>query len=362
MFDHTHYVPILRWKQAEWMALRKLDPADALRITPLIELVPKAFKPTERITTVDARLAKTAGDIFENWGQNPLFVDLWLLPSNLCSESGEHTLSALNKEAQSYQLPLIPVTGLGRDRAYQAAALSVVQRNQQGVCVRLFLGDLRNPKLASELEDLLGYLGLKAEEVDLLVDCQITNSADPTCADICGSTPDLHRWRTFSIASGAFPEDLSGFEKNQQYELARSDWLTWRSQVVASPTLPRLPTYSDYTIQHPEYRERSGFLNFSGSIRYTYEGYWVIMRGEGVFNEDGPGFAQWPANAQLLCERDEFCGSDFCYGDRYIEDMGMQIDKSGSATTWLRAGINHHIVFVVRQIAKMFDVSTGSTL
>ena len=45
------------------------------------------------------------------------------------------------------------------------------------------------------------------------------------------------------------------------------------------------------------------------------------MRGEGVLNEDGPGYAQWPANAQLLCGREEFSGSAYPYGDRYIETM-----------------------------------------
>jgi len=36
MFEHKHYVPILRWKQAEWLALRHLDPAHCAQITPLV--------------------------------------------------------------------------------------------------------------------------------------------------------------------------------------------------------------------------------------------------------------------------------------------------------------------------------------
>ena len=85
------------------------------------------------------------------------------------------------------------------------------------------------------------------------------------------------------------------------------------------------------------------------------------MRGEGVFNQDGPGFAQFPANAQLLCERPEFCGANFSYGDQYIEEMGMQVEKPGNAMTWLCAGINHHMTLVVHQIAKLFGISIGDT-
>lgn len=83
----------------------------------------------------------------------------------------------------------------------------------------------------------------------------------------------------------------------------------------------------------------------------------MIMRGEGVFNDDGPGYAQWPANALLLSERAEFCGANFCYGDGYIAERSLQPDKTGNPETWLRAGINHHMTFVVRQIANLFGIS-----
>jgi len=48
MFGPNHYVPILRWKQAERFALRDLDPSDRERITPLIELTPASFKDRKR--------------------------------------------------------------------------------------------------------------------------------------------------------------------------------------------------------------------------------------------------------------------------------------------------------------------------
>jgi hypothetical protein len=94
----------------------------------------------------------------------------------------------------------------------------------------------------------------------------------------------------------------------------------------------------------------------SASIRYTSDDYWVIMRGEGVLNDDGPGYDGYLGNAMLLVERDEFCGADFSAGDQYIQHMSMQSDKPGSAQTWIRAAINHHITFTARQIASL----TGS--
>ena len=43
MFDHSHYVPVLRWKRGEWSALRDVGEADRHLITPIIELAPKDF-------------------------------------------------------------------------------------------------------------------------------------------------------------------------------------------------------------------------------------------------------------------------------------------------------------------------------
>ena len=65
-----------------------------------------------------------------------------------------------------------------------------------------------------------------------------------------------------------------------------------------------------------------------------------------------------PANAQLLCERPEYSGDNFSYGDKYIKEMISQYDNPGSPTTWLKAGINHHMTFVVRQLATLAGTST----
>jgi hypothetical protein len=77
------------------------------------------------------------------------------------------------------------------------------------------------------------------------------------------------------------------------------------------------------------------------------------MRGEGIFNEDGPGRAQWNANAMLLMERDEFYGEAFSDGDTYIAEMSRKPKDHGSPMTWIRAGLNHHMSVVSRQIGAL---------
>lgn len=87
----------------------------------------------------------------------------------------------------------------------------------------------------------------------------------------------------------------------------------------------------------------------SGSIRYTSDTYWVVMRGEKLNNPDGPGYEQYIAQAQLLRERPEFRGPKFSAGDAYIEFIATQEVETGYTGSWLRAAINHHVTLAAQQ-------------
>jgi hypothetical protein len=363
VFDHRHYVPILRWRPAERGALAKLGWAAESRITPLVELVPRAFHPSDARPDLSVKdvLGRIANDVLENWGQSPLFVDLGLLPASMRTRNGEHPLMALRDEAWRQQLTLVPVTGLDRGQEYQAAAQAMASESGCGLMVRLRCSDIRSIPSAGDLLQLVRHLGVPPKSVDLLVDLGVSASSEVSIRKLCSALPHVHSWRSFTVASGAFPRDLSGLEKNRQHTLRRTDWVLWRDQVCEPADLMRIPTYCDYTIQHPVYYEydHPGPPNISASIRYTCDEYWLVMRGEGLRNPGGHGYVQYAANAALLCDRDEFCGAQFSYGDDYISEVAGRLGKRGTASygspmTWLRAGINHHIAFVVRQIATLF--------
>ena len=56
MFGTKHYVPILRWKQAEWLALAQLQAEDKRLLTPLVEITPRSIAPRKRHSTLEAML------------------------------------------------------------------------------------------------------------------------------------------------------------------------------------------------------------------------------------------------------------------------------------------------------------------
>lgn len=87
---------------------------------------------------------------------------------------------------------------------------------------------------------------------------------------------------------------------------------------------------------------------------------WLILRGHGLTHEGSPGNSQYAAEALLLCDREEFCRPEFSAGDQYIFDKRFATKEFGSPLTWLRAGINHHLVFALRQIAAFVDAPSTS--
>ena len=74
----TQYVPVLRTKLAEWMALRLL-PEDVRRaVTPCLELLPQelALSNGEAHNRLPHAVRRFAKKIRRSWGRRPIFVDL----------------------------------------------------------------------------------------------------------------------------------------------------------------------------------------------------------------------------------------------------------------------------------------------
>jgi hypothetical protein len=210
MFDHKHYVPIIRWKEAERLALKDLGHKEKAGVTPLIEITPRAVasEGTPSITEVDWRLSKVAKEILEHWGNAPIFLDLGLIEPGIRASGGTHPVIVLFEEGRTLLPPsFIPVTALDRKLAYQDAVKAVIARDRLGLCLRLRGSQIQLPGLSSEIDRLLTMFGLAYEDVDILVDYGIIDGVPLSFAETCMRLPNLSCWRTFTVASGAFPKN-----------------------------------------------------------------------------------------------------------------------------------------------------------
>jgi len=349
-FEPQHYVPILRWKAAERGALSQLDTQDSNHVTPLIELVLENFVQNKKRLSNAVAMYWVAGQLMRCWGERPIYLDLLNLPPARIPQP-ESCLALLAGHIGLSKSSLIPVTGLHRASYYNIAVRNIAETMNQGACLRLTLQDLRSPALDQYVSDIISLLGLKQQEMDLLVDCEIVDRRVPEVNDLCQLIPNLDEWRNFIVTGGAFPKDLSAYRKNEQHSISRLEWTCWRDQAISLSRDTRLPNFSDYAIQHARYSaRRPGRMSYSASIRYTVEDSWILMRGENVFRRGGPGFHQYPDLAIMLCDLPQYCGESYSSGDRYIKEISLQTTETGAAPQWLQAGINHHIAYVVRQL------------
>lgn len=349
-FEPQHYVPVLRWKEAERGALSQLDLHDLDHVTPLIELVPENFVQNKKRLSNEVAMYWVAGELMQCWGERPIYLDLLNLPPALIPRP-ESCLALLAGHIGFSQFSLIPVTGLHRTSSYNIAVRNMAEKMNQGACLRLTLADLRAPTLDQYVSDLISLLGLKQQEMDLLVDCETIDTSLLEVNSLCRLVPGVEEWRNFIVTGGAFPKDLSVYRKNERHSIPRLEWISWRDQAISPSPDTRLPNFSDYTIQYARYSaRRPGRMSYSASIRYTFEDSWILMRGENVFRKGGPGFHQYPDLAIMLCDLPQYCGESYSNGDRYIKEVSLQTTETGAASQWLQAGINHHITYVVRQI------------
>ncbi len=355
MFDCTRYVPILRWKRAERDALRFLTEDVRASLTPLIEVTPKSFAARDdgSTPTVSEALSKVAHELLSHWGWRPAFIDLMHLSDDLRTEDDRPALVYLSSEARRRGAPVIPVTDLGRSRVFQEAVKLVSAGGSPRVCIRLFQRDLARPTLETDVGALLTNLGVERAQTDLVVDAQFIGDTIPDWNRALRKVPTLEEWRTITLAAGAFPVDLAKFSVGI-HPVRRADWLGWVQLIRTQGALERQSMFSDYTIQHGLYREPPERANVSASIRYTSQESWIVMRGKALRTDNGPGNKQYHAEAKVLCGRQEFSGKSFSYGDAYIHERSVLRAPTGSAETLLRAGFNHHMTLVVRQLANLF--------
>ena len=311
---------------------------------------PKKSPPSKIEDILFSRIENLSGSI----GASPLFIDLRHLPDSIACSTGEHIWDALSRKGTSVGLTVVPVTGFyGKGSAHQAMVAEVVRSFGYGVATRLFRRDLERQSLSKDISTLLKMLKTGVEQADLLIDLELVGEDVHSISSIIEQIPQVNDWRTLTIIGGSFPLDLRHLKSNGTYELFRYGFKVWKNELrqLMQSLHGRTPSFGDYTIQHPVYREPVTLPHVSASIRYSAPESWIVFRGEWIGKKNGAGSAQYPAEAQLLMERPEYSGEDFSFGDRFVAEKARSgSDHPGNAAQWLLAGINHHITLTAETI------------
>src|SRR5690242_13646584 len=144
MFDHRHYVPVLKAKKGELVGLERLDPAVGQAMTPLLEVppIPWDFVADGPAKTIDAHLPPVSNQIQRHWGTRAFFLDTLYLDDNDRLADGRTPAAAVLEECRVAALSAIPVTGVGRGATHHADVAAAVALDGRGAAIRVVAEDL----------------------------------------------------------------------------------------------------------------------------------------------------------------------------------------------------------------------------
>jgi hypothetical protein len=348
------YMPILRWKRGEHVALENLKPATKDRLDPIF-VVEAGYDPLEdggHDPAFDARLSQLISTMKRHWPSHHASVDFSNVDQDArVGTAGQHFVEAFFDRARAENLHLRPVITLEDDAPFRASVAVVVAQDRRGATLRLDPYEL-DAGTNSDIAQLLRDVALTEAEVDLVVDSaeHVLPTAVMTTVIVAaiGSIANITAWRTLTLAAGSFPDSLTALSIGRQI-IPRNCFTLWTSVRAAGPA--RLPRVGDYAIIHPEPLEVVGYMNPSASVKYTVDQGWLIIRGQGTRTRGSGGFQQFITHAQQLVHDPLYCGPAFSFGDNLIHDIATGATGPGNLETWVRIGVNHHIEFVVDRLA-----------
>lgn len=362
------YVPVLKAKQGEFAALKELAPAVLAKTFPIFDVAPVPWDYDNDVAakSVDDHLAKLPDTVLRSIGAHPTAFDLTWLDASDRLANGSHPVSWLFSQLRARGVIAQPVVGPGPryDADYVKAVAAEVATDKRGAVVRIAGQSLLfDPALGASLAALCSALALAPSSIDLLVDLEGVDAttyqavAIATGAILRGMQPPLGAWRSVIVASSSFPKDLSAYIQGV-HGISRACLSTWDA-MRSQQGLPRLPVFGDYVIDHfdrvePEVSPR--LLKGSTNLRYTVSRDWLVFKGPNW--KDNSFLPMQNLCAQLVVDP-QFSGPNFSAGDAYIQACATG-GPTGNATTWRRVGVNHHVTFVVTQLATLHAASAAS--
>jgi hypothetical protein len=357
MVGNPIYVPIVKGKEGEFAALEALYEDARSGVTPLIELagVPFDYVNDRPAKELHDHLSGVAERLKKAWGTGrEMYVDIpWAHDEEVLAD-GRVAIDAVLEDCRASDLTVVPVITRNKSSQYVSA---VARHAPSNVCLRLMLDDFAEEvDLDSDLNRIVATIGLEAAAVDLVLDLGDLgkDGRDLIVARYAlGAVPRVEDWRRVILAAASFPEDLSAVDAATVRMLPRREWLLWTTLQRKPKQLQRPDLiYSDYGIAHPVPRELDPrVMRMSASIRYTTAESWLVVKGRNVRQF---GFEQYFELARTLTQRAEYSGAGFSWGDSYIAQCAAGTSGPGNATTWRKVGTNHHISFVVSQLANRF--------
>lgn len=344
------YQPILKGKKGEFEAWSRVSTSRRTAAIPLFDVVADKG--------IDEDLQKfVAGLTVALQPSDACAVDTAALGNGAVeSVSGLLPYSWLATQLQGSQMGFRPVVHIDDDVTTMADALWAASNMGQPITLRL--GGLEaDPEPAvgdTSLRDFCTSSSLQTSDVHLLLDFASIFGADLAAhqrlaiaylnwAAANGS------WASVTLASGAFPAQISALPKQTANRIPRLDAMLWNLVNRTSP-VPGL-RYGDYGVRHPELFEGQVWNGPLPNLRYAADSDWIVWR-EAKAKQQQPNSSFYDVCASIAA-LPEYRGSTFSWGDLTVDEKSRRIPGPGGGTEWITCGTNLHMEFVIDRLATL---------
>lgn len=350
------YVPIVKSKQSEMLALQHLDNSIKHRILPLIDLT-APNKEKDKADAIKYIEKNIKGLTRYLKGFPVVMLDSSEIDTSIRIAKGHHPLQMAASLLQDAEIEVIPVVGLSRDASHIDAVKKIVEKGKEKVAsVRLDDYDLDTPNdSAMKLIELIRG-ALRGYQIYLLYDFRYVFGKDAVAlasraAAVTSKLNDIQPIATIVAGCGipekmvqAVPSRSAGYIPRDEIEI----WLQYQRTVTSGhPVIP-----GDYTTVTPDHVELDWRIirkTAGPKIVYALENQWFVIRG-GAFESHPLGHAQYFELAKSVTRLPEYPGGMFSYGDQYISEKSRKQGNCGSAGTWITACVNRHITQTVHTL------------
>ncbi|MBN9220939.1 MAG: hypothetical protein J0I79_23585 [Mesorhizobium sp.] len=345
----TKYIPILRWKQGERVALSNLSNAGRLDVTPHLVLLQGQYGDT-KIPKQAKAPPKTppkvppapASDVFakqiaDAWGSTKCYLDAADLPGTAMA----HHLDNIMASALAVGLHIVPsIKTTNAPPSYQAAVARMIQAHKLGAALRISLSDL------TTMPTWIGSWFCPAHETDLIID--LANSAANVLAlgaSALQAFANLHQpasWRSITLAGGNIPAMLSGYTIGLT-PLPRAELNLWNA--LKAGGVGYNLDFGDYATIGPDASTDEIPGPVPINAKYTLPSTFAVFHG---VKTKGPGSIdrglQYQNYAGQIAAMPNRGAMPHCWGDAMIDLVNSGPPASpGSPTSWVSFSVNRHI-------------------
>ncbi|MFE2359104.1 hypothetical protein [Streptomyces parvulus] len=342
------YVPILKGKAGEFLALGHASQEVQDQIRPVMEIVPDFDLRDLLETFCDHAMEHVPNGMV-------LTVDCGALPFvRVLEGDAGGPLLRVGESLMQRGIAMRPVFRCSDPHDALAEVAGVAAAHHQGACLRFATAaDLSDVTPDNrQMRDLFRTIRLAPEEIDLLVDAGPVGSArtrESLVERVIDVLNGLSRWpwRAICVAAGAFPVNLRGFPRGVATAVVREDASLWRE--VAERWPGPQPDFGDFGVTYPRMLPKSRGTP-DPNMRYTTGTEWQVFvyprlrTGNDDFfilSHDLVNSSHWPATGAATSWGDE----------RLAECAQLKRRKAGGGKEWRAWGTSHHLAVVTTQLA-----------